>query len=488
MTSRLLAVALTASLAAFVACGGGGSGGGGDVTTTPDVATGADGAVVTPGERVEPTWQLLSGVDTNGASYDQEGVLGLGVTADGTLVALVDRRFSDDSFGPRLQLVRVDADGELLGVTVVDFGRNTQVDGFAVRPNGHVVLAVEAGAVVELDADGALVWARELNREPYAFGGLDVNAVALDDAGDVYLAGAFSPSEGGGGERGFAARLGATGELQWMRSWNHAVFVERQQIAVGPAGVFVADELPAEQEIGSRFALFAFGPSGATLAKQALMLPNTTPRAGAVSRGALLADPAGVTLIGTRSVGTDEQFAVLAYRIAFDATLTPVSRGGTRVAYPSAEFPRSVGATRGSDGAIHAALRLADGYALLRYPAGAMAAEAYELVRDDGESPVVVDEDHPLRLAPGPDGSVYLGAPAYATGPIAFEPRASEALALPLDLEDVTVEVFEDVVTADASSIAVTASVVEVPAGEERDGDEDLLLFRATFGVGGAAP
>jgi|GEM_PF-3018476 len=479
--------ALTLSLAVSIslaACGGG-TGGGTDGTVPTDVqdtSTGGDGVTVTPGPRVEPAWQVLYGADENGATYDQEGLKGIGVAGDGTILALADRRYDDDPYGPRLLLTRIDPDGTALGVRTLGFGRNTEVQAFGVRPSGDMVLAIEDGTVVELDTDGQVAWSVELNRDPYAFGGLDVASMALDDAGRVYLAGRFNPSEDSG-ERGFLIALTTTGEVAWMRSWRHAAFVEDQQVTVGPAGVFVSDQLAGSQEVNRRFAVFAFDHDGQRLAAKDFALPGSSePAFPAISRGTVIADAAGVTVIGARSTAVDEDFAVLVYRLALDATLTPTAQGGTRVPADINLFARTVVATRGADGAVRAALRLEAGYLLLRYPDGALAAEAYDLVRDDGGAPVVVDEDLPLWVTAGANGATYFGATATSTGTLAITPRASVAVGLPLALEDLGDEIFEDTLTADAVTIEVT--VAEDSAGETgaaRDGDEDLLLFRAPF-------
>lgn len=480
MSLRALVVAV--SLVAVAACGGS-SGGAADVTAGGDADATAtpDGATVTPGERVEPTWQLLYGVDTDGTSYDREGVVGLGVAGDGTLVVVADRRYGSDSYGNALLVARVGPDGTAQGIQRLQFDGLLEVNALAVRPNGNLVIAVESGTVAELDTAGAVVWSVALSREPYAFGGFDVAAVRLDDAGAIYVAGAFNPSEGFT-ERGFVARLGPTGDAVWMRSWAHEAFVDDQQLAVGPAGVYVADRLEGRQEISSRYALFAFSAAGDTLGKVDLVLPETSPRFAAVTRAALLPDASGVTLVGTRSTAVDEDFAVLVYRVAFDASLAVTGQGGTRIPYDVSHAARAVAAVRGADGVVRAALRLGDGYAPLRFPAGAMAAEAYDLVRGDGAEPMGVDEDHPLMLAAGPDGSTYLAGTAFSTGALAIEPRASMAVGLPLGVEELGEEVFEDALSTAAEALDVTAGDDEVGVtGEARDGDEDMLVVRAPF-------
>lgn len=472
---RLLTTALCLGLAA---CGGDSDGdGNGDGDLGGGFDAGADTAIPAdlgdPGEPVAPSWALLLGAP-NAGSYDQEGLLALHTDDDGGLVAFSDRRYNDDPYGPFLLRWTIAADGTVDAQESLRFDDDMDLREVLVDASGNLVVVLEGDpSVLVLDDAGAVTLARTFAREPYAFGGMSVLDAALGPDGDLYLVGTLNPSEDSG-ERGFLAKVGPDGAALWLRTWDHEAFAEQLRVAAGPAGIFVVDEVPGDNELNRRMVLLGFSADGSSLGQHALMRDSFDGLVAAANRVELLATDDGVEVIGTRSTATDERFAMFVYRITFDGDLALQDVAGTQVPAEAAVFARSLQLTEHPSGALSVTANLGDRYALIHFEAGSDVARVYDVVRSDGTSPATDDEDYPLLAAPGPDDTLYLGGTGETLGTLELRPYHALAADLPLTLLDPELTVYTDTFVGSDATFSVTpqddtASVVDDPAADDRD-------------------
>lgn len=98
------------------------------------------------------------------------------------------------------------------------------------------------GVVAKYDPDGALQWTTQLASRPRLSERVWVDAVAVDRADRIIVAGRFDGSLVGGGttqeERhaAFAAALAPDGSIAWVRAFPVAGFSQPVELAVSPAG------------------------------------------------------------------------------------------------------------------------------------------------------------------------------------------------------------------------------------------------------------
>lgn len=475
------------ALLTVAACGGG-SGGGADgsfdTAAGADVSDGAVGDAVTP-PAITPDWQHLYGAHSGQVSYDQEGLVALVAGPAGGVIALADRRYDDDPYGPFLVVLGLDAAGATTRTDLLRFDDDIALRAVALAPSGDLVVVAETDPTVfALSPTGEVRWAKRLVREPYAFGGMEVAAMASDDAGAIYLAGSFNPSESGG-DRGFVAKLGSDGEPSWMRSWPHETFFERQRVAVGGAGVFVTDRVPGTSEFDRRQVVLGFSADGVALGQVAPTITSFDGPVSATNAAAVVVDADGATLVGARATAVDADFALYLYHVRLGPTLAMTGRAGARVALPTNKLVATVDLAVHPTGALSALLGFGHGdAAVAHFAAGAVVATMRLVGGADGGSLVIDDDDYPMRMVAGAGDDLYLGGTAEGATTVTLTSLSGASADLPLTLEDPALTVTSDALSAEDEAVTVTvtadgdeAGALDAPA----DGDEDVLLLRATF-------
>ncbi|MCA9565350.1 MAG: hypothetical protein KC561_17750, partial [Myxococcales bacterium] len=348
-------------------------------------------------------------------------------------------------------------------------------------PEGDAYLVLEdQPLVIRLSRAGSVEWARGFSRDPYAFGGMEVHDSASSEDGTLFLAGAFSPSEGGD-ERGFLMSVGADGEANWLRSWRHDFFVERQRVAVTADRVFVADQVPGSNEIDRRQVLLAFDHDGGEIAQTAAVMNSFDGPIAAFSWVAIAADGNGVRLFGTRSNARDGSFDVSLGVLAFDANLTLQSQNATRVVLDGFRAAPIHEVVALSDGSWAVLGTIGEAPALFHAVTGGPAI-AYQLVGEGGEPALIDDEDYLLRGVADSEGGILLAGSAEMPGDVTLTPFDVQTTSLGVSLSDPGLEVFTDVVTGEESSDVPTASADEAGALDmPESGDEDVIILH--FGL-----
>jgi outer membrane protein assembly factor BamB len=480
MTRSLFAITLL-----FCACGGSGGGGGQDVIVFPDGSPDRDVAKtpIVYGDPLPLDWQHSYGfMDMNGSSRDKEAIVGLASAPDGTVYALTDRRYGSDPDGEALVLLAFDPAGALSEKALLQFTRGATVQGFARAPSGALLLANEFSDlnIAATSATGEPTWSVSYDREPYAFGGLDLHQLTTDEAGNIYFAGAFSPSEPNLGERGYVAKLDPSGAPLCMRSWPHDSFFGGVRVAVGSGAVFVSDRTE-----GSEFSdsvLLAFTPTGESLGQKYLSYDAFDGPRSAISRAALVPNGAGATLVGLRTTAVDGDFNLYVYRLDFDATFALTAKTGTKLPTEQAVGATTFRLAGDGAGSFQAVIAVEDRYALLEFSKDEPVAAAYDLIRDDLTTPILEDDDFPVLVAPGPAGSVYLAATTDVPGAIVLRPRTTVAIDLPLELPDAALSVTSDMlVVTDTGEPFSTAPEDRGLLDDPQPDDEDALVLRATL-------
>lgn len=475
---RPLAALAVVALVLAPACGGSSGRGGGDAdTTSGDTALPVD--VVTPADPVPADWQLLYGYDSDGTTWDQEGLIGLAATSDGGVVALAERRFRTDPGARDLLMLSVGSDGALASAQRLRFDDEVTPVAFRRFADGDLLLVFDRAELARVTSDGTVTWATSVDRDPYAFGGLEVTDVALADGGDVYLAGGFNPSEDGP-DRTFVARVGAAdGAVAWMRSWprdQETSFGAR--VAVSDAGVFVADLVQGANEIDRRVALVGLSLDGAALGSVAFTMTTTDGTLGAFREVALAPRAGGVTAVGLRATAANG-FAFHVYRLDLDASLAVTGQGVTLVTDVDSPFASDTRAAVGADGRLVAVMSRDSGAGwLFDWAPGSGVALAWQLGDADG-GPLFVDD---ADLAPHvvlTAGGVVVGGTADTPGAARLVPAAVGAESAPLDLLRDVVTVGAETVVAEDATLGLTALDADDlgAQGEASDGDQDVLLF-----------
>jgi hypothetical protein len=483
MSRYLFAVSLL-----LFACGGSSGGSsGGDVGNFPDSLVTPD-ASKTPlvyGDPVPVDWQHSYGYfDSNAASRDKEAIVGLASAPDGTLYGLSDRRYGSDSDGDDLILLAVDPTGALSDKKLLRFDSGATVFGFARRPDGALLLALDFSGltIIATNAAGEVAWSKPYDTEPYAFGGLGLHQMAFDDAGNIYFCGAYSPSTVGDPERGYVAKLDPSGEPLWMRSWAHDSFFERTRLAVSSEAVYVTDRLR-----GSDFAdqiVVAFSTNGELVGQKYLTYTGFDGPRAAVDSSAVIADGAGATLIGTRATAIDGDHNLYVYRMDFDDKLGLVAHTGSKLPTESGIFAAALRLVPGEGGAIRAVtqLGLKGSYAVFDFTKANPVAAAYDIIREDATSPFLEDDDFPILIAPAPAGALYIAATSDVAGSITLRPRTSVALDLPLNLTDSKLTIINDTLVVEGLGDTFTVAAEEKGVLDDPQvDDEDAILLKATL-------
>lgn len=471
----------------FSACGGSSTNSGEpDVISQPDVPLSRD-IDKTPlvfGDPMPVEWQHTYGAyDDNSSSRDREAIVGLASAPDGTLFALSDRRYGDDPYGDDLVLLQLDAAGTLTDKKLLRFGNGVAPLGFARAPDGTLLLAADLSdlTIATITPAGEPGWSRAFDREPYAFGGLGLSQLALDAAGNIYIVGAFNPSDLDSGDRGYVAKLDPTGQPLWMRSWPHATFFDDLRLAVSTGTIYVTDRV--ESSDFSDQVVLAFSASGETVGQHMLTYESFDGPRAAVNNGAFIADGSGAVLVGVRATAVDENFNVFVYRAEFDDKLALVGSSATKLPTGPGPIASSVRLVRSGASSFRAITRILrdSNYTVLAFEDGDPVAAAFDIIRADTTSPFLEDDDFPILAAPGPSGALYIAATTDVPGQVSLRSRTAVAIDLPLDLSDPKLVITTDqLVTQDGDTFTVATEEAGVLDDAQAD-DEDALLIKTTL-------
>jgi hypothetical protein len=497
-TRRIFGVAAALFLAP--GCGGDTSPVGGDRDAGADIAladTGESdvGATDTGGSDVNaeggepialpveatPTWTTQYGAYTNGAGRDKEGLVALVPYGDGVLLA-ADRRYGSNPSGNQLVLAQADTEGVITG-TAFDLGRDTSIHGFELRSDGNFALVFEDEPVVAVvTAEGETVWALELGRDPYAFGGISVMATALDPADNLYLAGEFSPSEASQ-ERGFVIRIDADGGGGWMRSWDHETFNEIQRVVADASGVYVSDLFPGRSEVSRRFGVLSYSSDGTERGAVELTVDSFDGPIQAVRRAALFMIDGKLSLVGTRSSAQSADRGLHVYRIALDAALSVESVSGTRIPTEDVVYSVDLDAAVESDGAVTILSDMGEGTTwVFRYPQGATHTHAYAMSPASEAHRFVDDEDYPTRVVATESG-VFVAGTVIEAPTFTFEPISTVAMSNAVDVMALTETRYEDaLLMTPLEDFTVTPGTDDIGVVDSvEDRDEDIVVLHVEF-------
>lgn len=239
---------------------------------------------------------------------------------------------------------------------------------------------LEGAFVWKLNRDGALVWARVLGQEGSAYG----TAIAVDGAGEIFLAGYFSGSatfgsdasrttlQSAGGTDWFFMKLDRFGETQWVKRFGGPLDDDGESIVIDPDGNLVVAGY--------------FYETGTSEASSPLFDVQSS---GGADGAILKIDPFGKLIWGSRFGGLGDDPL---YRLAIDCTGNLYANGystSPRITLGSAILPRVFENHGGRDAYV---VKLAPNGELL------WSTELGGTGKDDG-----------FAIAVDPNGGVYFG-------------------------------------------------------------------------------
>lgn len=424
-------------------------------------------------------WQLLYGrPSAGGVGSDKDGLIALDSDSSGNVYALLDRRFRDDRLGRPLILIEVDATGMLVDSRQLFFSSTVEPKDLRRFANGDFLIAID-DELIRIDASGGLVWEKTVRRDPFAFGRMNIRRVRLDEQENLYVAGDFNPSEPGP-DRAFLAKLDSNGEGIWLRSWNVDTFEERVRLSVsGNGNAWVTSRAPEESDFDRAYSVYGFDASGNPLGQASFTHPgNLNIR---IRHMDTVASDAGSLVVGIYAPRVDGEFQAFVFQAEMDnlGAISSVQQAGWVIDSFIQGVTRVSDPVRTTDGRIAAVIGADDSYAVLRIgPSDSSDRFLFAIQRGDGTSPYIDDDDHPVFVVPGENGTLRVGGTSEV--PETVSPLALPVASIRADIAGAATNetIFSDILVIEdgAESFSVSDDTLGV-SDDPEEGDEDTLLF-----------